>query len=182
MSVYLISLIREFNFRDFSKVMVRTHLISGIVFVLFAVLGDSVFEDIFKVRFASFLIFGGIIFLLIGIRSVFSGPAVFIETRGSPEHIVGSITMPFMIAPGTISASVLIGAALPPADAAMAVGLAVFCSLFSITLFKFLHDKIKKRNERLLSGYVEVTGRIVALFTGTYAVEMISRGCTILIK
>jgi small neutral amino acid transporter SnatA (MarC family) len=182
MSIYLIGLIREFSWRDFGKVMLRAHLISGVVFVLFAVVGDSIFENVFKVRFASFLVFGGIVFLLIGIRSVFAGPAALIETRGDPEHIVGSVTMPFMIAPGTLSASVLIGASVPAGNAAVAICIAIFCSLLSIMLFKYIHDTIKKRNERLLSGYVEVTGRVVALFTGTYAIEMIARGVAVLFK
>ena len=40
---------------------------------------------------------------------------------------------------------------------------------------------MKKRYERLLSRYVEVVGRIVALFTGTYAIEMIARGVALLL-
>jgi multiple antibiotic resistance protein len=182
MSVYLIGLIRQFTRHDFGRVMLRAHLISCAAFILFAVVGESIFESVFKVRFASFLVFGGIVFLLIGIRSVFSGTGVLFETSGDPEHIAGAVTMPFMIAPGTLSASVLIGASLPPASAITAVCIAVIVSFLSIMLFKYCHDSLMTRNERLLSRYVEVTGRVVALFTGTYAIEMIARGVVILFK
>ena len=64
MSVYLIQLIRDLSFNEFNKVIVRAHVISFIAFVIFAIAGESIFEDIFKVRFASFLIFGGIVFLM----------------------------------------------------------------------------------------------------------------------
>ncbi|MBQ0725000.1 MAG: MarC family protein [Cycloclasticus sp.] len=179
-SIYLISLIRDLTLKEFVKVMVRAHVISGIVFVIFAITGEGVFEDVFNVRFGAFLIFGGIIFLWIGIQSIFSGKIVLIDTHGNPEHVAGSVAMPFMIAPGTISASVLIGSSLPAPSAAMAIGIAISFSLVSIIVFKLIHDPLKKRNERLLSRYVEVVGRVVALFTGTYAIEMIARGITLL--
>ena len=182
MSIYLISLIKELSLREFTLVMVRAHIISGLAFVLFAVAGESIFENVFQVRFASFLIFGGIIFLLIGIRSVFSGKMALIETRGNPEHIAGAVAMPFMIAPGTLGASVLIGSTLPNGMAATAIFIAVLASLVSIMVFKLIHDPVKKRNERLLNRYVEIIGRVVDLFTGTYAIEMIARGLEIFIK
>jgi len=180
MSIYLMTLIRELAFRDFWAVMLRAHLISVVVFIVFAIAGERIFEEVFKVRFASFLIFGGIIFLLIGVRSVFSGKIVLFETRGDPEHLAGSVAMPFMIAPGTISASVLVGASLPPVHSALAVAMAVSASLCSIVLFKYIHDPLVARHERLLNRYVEIIGRVVAIFTGTYAIEMIVRGCEVL--
>ena len=134
-SIYLISLIRDLSLKEFMKVMIRAHVISGIVFVIFAITGEGIFENIFNVRFGAFLIFGGIIFLWIGIQSVFSGQVVLIDTRGDPEHIAGSIAMPFMIAPGTISASVLIGSSLPAQSAAIAVVIAISFSLVSIVIF-----------------------------------------------
>lgn len=179
-SIYLIDLIRELTLKEFIKVMMRAHLISGAVFVIFAITGESIFEDVFKVRFGAFLIFGGVIFLWIGIQSIFSGKFVLIETRGDPEHIAGAVAMPFMIAPGTISASVLIGSSLPASSATIAIIVAILSSLTSIIVFKLIHDPLKKRNERLLNRYVEVTGRVVALFTGTFAIEMIARGMALL--
>ena len=182
MSVYLINLIRELPQRDFTKVVIRAHIISFVAFAIFAISGESIFENVFKVRFASFLIFGGIIFLMIGIKAVFSGQISLFETRGDPEHIAGAIAMPFMIAPGTLSASVLIGSSLPRNTAILAIALAVIGSLVSLILFKFIHDPLKKNNERLLNRYVEIIGRVVAVFTGTYAIEMIANGIRLLLK
>jgi multiple antibiotic resistance protein len=182
MSVYLINLIRELPQRDFTKVVIRAHIISFIAFTIFAISGERIFEDVFKVRFASFLIFGGIIFLMIGVKAVFSGQISLLETRGDPEHIAGAIAMPFMIAPGTLSASVLIGSSLPRNTAILAIALAVVGSLVSLILFKFIHDPLKKNHERLLNRYVEIIGRVVAVFTGTYAIEMIANGIRLLLK
>lgn len=182
MSVYLIHLIRELTLREFTKVVIRAHLISFVAFLIFAISGESIFENVFKVHFASFLIFGGIVFLMIGIKAVFSGHITLLETRGDPEHIAGAIAMPFMIAPGTLSASVLIGSSLPGSGAILAIAIAVIGSLVSLILFKFIHDPLKKSNERLLNRYVEIFGRVVAVFTGTYAIEMIANGIRLLLK
>jgi multiple antibiotic resistance protein len=173
-SIYLIGLIRDLSLRVFFSVMLRAHIISGSVFLLFAVAGEKIFEEVFHVRFGAFLIFGGIIFLWIGIQSVFSGKFLLIETQGNPEYLAGSVAMPFMIAPGTISASVLIGSSLPVSSALIAITFAVALSLVSIVTFKLIHDPLKKHKERLLNRYVEIAGRVVALFTGTYAIEMIA--------
>ena len=182
MSIYLISLIKDLSFKDFMGVMLRAHIISGVTFIVFSMAGESIFENVFNVRFASFLIFGGIIFLRIGINSVFSGKVVLLETNGNPEHLAGSVAMPFMIAPGTLSASVFIGSTQPMGSATLAITIAVLASFLSIMTFKLIHDPLKSKNERLLNRYVEVVGRVVALFTGTYAIEMIVRGVEIIIK
>lgn len=182
MSVYLVSFIRELDGRDFARVMRRAHLIALGVFCLFAVAGDRLFENVLQVRFASFLIFGGIVFLMIGLRSVFSGTTALVETCGIPAHISGAAAMPFMIGPGTVSASVLAGAQLAWPLALAAVSFAVAASWVSIVGFKYLLDRVRRRNEALVERYIEVSGRIVALFTGTFAVEMIVRGVEMLIQ
>ena len=53
-SIYLISLIRDLSFIEFTTVMIRAHVISGIVFVIFAITGEGIFENIFNVRFGAF--------------------------------------------------------------------------------------------------------------------------------
>ena len=90
--------------------------------------------------------------------------------------------MPFMIAPGTLSASVLIGSSLPSNGAILAITIAVIGSLVSLVIFKFIHDPLKRNNERLLNRYVEIIRRVVAIFTGTYAIEMIANGIRLLVK
>lgn len=176
MSVYLASLIEKFDGPDFARIMKRAHVIALFIFVIFAIAGESIFINFFNVRFSSFLIFGGIIFLMIGIKSVFHGPGALIETRGEPAHISGAAAMPFMIGPGTISASIMAGAHQSSAMASLSVGTALILSYLSIVWFKQMLDSVKQRSETLLQRYLEVTGKIIALFTGTYAVEMIIKG------
>jgi len=51
--------------------MIRAHVIIGVVFMIFAITGEGMFEYVFNVRFGAFLIFGGIILLWIGFNLYF---------------------------------------------------------------------------------------------------------------
>jgi small neutral amino acid transporter SnatA (MarC family) len=176
MSVYLIDLITDLPRALFVRVLTRGALISGAVFVLFAWGGDAIFSDVLQVRFASFQIFGGIVFLLIGARLVLTGADAMRAMRGQPEHIAGSIAMPFMIGPGTVSASVVVGARLPVLHAIAVIAAALAITVALVTAIKLAHDFLKERNAGLIDRYMEVVGRVSALLIGTFAVDMIFEG------
>jgi small neutral amino acid transporter SnatA (MarC family) len=174
--VYLLDVIQKLDFRVFSLVMIRATIISLVVFYVFAAVGNAVFSDVVQAEFASFQIFGGIVFLLIAIQFVFRGSAAIELLRGESKHLAGAIAMPVMIGPGTISASVVIGQRLPTASAISAITLGVLVSVLVMLLLKRLHDYVRPRREELVERYIEVTGRITALFVGTISVDMIMRG------
>lgn len=174
--IYLIDLIQELSNRDFLRVMVRAGAISCGVFIIVALAGDAIFTQVLQVKFASFQIFGGIIFLLIGIQFMFTGPEAIRNMRGKPEHVAGAIAMPIMIGPSTVSASILVGGRLPPTLAAAAVVVAVFVTVGILILLKHLHDAARPRNAKLIERYLEIMGRVTALVIGTYSIEMIMQG------
>lgn len=176
MSVYLLDLITDLPGATFVRVLARGALISAVVFSLFAWGGDAIFSDVLHVRFASFQVFGGVIFLLIGARFVFSGADAMRSMRGQPEHIAGSIAMPFMIGPGTVSASVVVGARLPLADAVIVIFATLAATVALVAVIKLAHDYLKERNARVVDRYIETVGRVSALLIGTFAVEMIFEG------
>jgi multiple antibiotic resistance protein len=176
MSIYLMDLIQELDRKTFGQVLTRGALISLGVFLICAWAGEAIFTHILHARFASFMIFGGIIFLVIGVRFVVVGSETLKTLRGRPEHLGGSIAMPFMIGPGTVSASVLAGTRLNVVEASLAILLALALVVAGLVTFKWVHDYVRERNERLIQRYLEVTGRIMALVIGTFAIEMILQG------
>ena len=176
MSVYLIDLITDLPRAVFVRVLARGALISGAVFALFAWSGDAIFSDVLQVRFASFQIFGGIIFQLIGVRLVITGADAMRAMRGQPEHIAGSIAMPFMIGPGTVSASVVVGARLPVLHAIAVIAAALAVTVALVAAIKVAHDALRERHTQLINRYMEIVGRISALLIGTFAIEMIFEG------
>ena len=174
--IYLVDVVQTLERRQFARVLIRAALLAGVVFCGFAILGDAVFSDLVQARFASFQIFGGIVFLLIGIQFVFKGPTAIEMLRGKSECLAGAIAMPVLIGPGTISASVIIGKRLEPLLACAAVLVAVVTSIAIILLLKLTHDFVRPRRELLIQRYIEIAGRVTALYAGTVAVQMIMEG------
>jgi small neutral amino acid transporter SnatA (MarC family) len=174
--VYMIDAFERLEPSTFRHVVFRAGMISSGVFSVAALLGDMLFRDVLQAQFASFQVFGGVIFLMIGLRFIFEGNSTVIKLRGEASHVAGAIAMPIMIGPGTIGASIVIGKRLDPPFAIGAVLIAVAASVLSIIVLKHLYDFVRERNERLVKRYIEVTGRVTALVIGTFAVEMIMRG------
>lgn len=175
LSVYLSDLMKALDLATLARQLVRAAVISFAVFATFAVVGDKIFQDILQVSFFSFQIFGGITFLIIGIRLIAgSGPPV--ELRPNGGHVSGAIAMPFIVGPGTISASVVAGARLPSSLALLSIAIALTTAMSAILLVKALQDAARKRDERLVQRYTEVAGRATALFTGSFAIEMMLSG------
>jgi small neutral amino acid transporter SnatA (MarC family) len=174
--VYLIDVMQKLDRRQFSQVLMRAGVIASLVFCCFAILGDVVFSDFVQVDFASFQIFGGIVFLLIGIQFVFRGPLAIEILRGESEHLAGAIAMPVLIGPGTISASVVIGERHEWIPACFAVLLAVIISVIIMLILKAAYDYVQPRQERLVQRYIEIAGRVMALYVGTVSIDMIMKG------
>ncbi|MBW3600514.1 MAG: MarC family protein [Planctomycetes bacterium] len=176
MSIYLLDLIEGLEAGVFRNVLVRGTFIAGAVFILFAGAGDAVFSSVLQVRFSAFLIFGGVVFLIVAVRYVMQGSEAIRDLRGPPEHLAGSIAMPFMIGPGTVSASILAGSRQPFLWAALAVVAALTLTVIGVILLKLLHDFVKTSNESLVRRYIDVVGRVSAFVIGTIAIEMILKG------
>ena len=156
--------------------LLRASIIASIVFCGFAILGDAIFVRFMQVEFASFQIFGGIVFFLIGLQFVFRGPTAIEILQGESKHLAGAIAMPVFIGPGTISAAIIIGKKHDPVTACGIVIAMVFVCAGTIILLKLLHDALLPRKEAIVQRYIEIAGRVTALVVGTIAIDMIMRG------
>ena len=174
--VYLTDIVQKLGQREFGQVLLRASVISSIVFCSFAILGDAIFVRFMQVEFASFQIFGGIVFFLIGLQFVFRGPTAIDILQGESKHLAGAIAMPVFIGPGTISACVVIGKKHDPIVACIVVVFSVLVCAATLVLLKKLHDIVLPRKEAIVQRYVEIAGRVTALIVGTIAIDMIMRG------
>jgi multiple antibiotic resistance protein len=105
-----------------------------------------------------------------------SGGATLVTLRGEPAQIAGTVAMPFMIGPGTVSAATMAGLRLEPLGAAAAIVGAVGGSAALLLVFKLLFDWIGARNAPLTERYVQIASRISAMAMGAIAVEMTMKG------
>ena len=174
--VYLIDVLEKLDRKQFTRVLLRAGMIATLVFWCFVILGDAIFSEIVHAQFASFQIFGGIVWLVIGLQFVFQGPTAIKILRGESQHLAGAIAMPILIGPGTISASVIIGKRHEAIPACATVLSTVIVSTLIMIGLKALHDYVRPKREPLIHRYIEIAGRITALFVGTVSVEMIMQG------
>jgi small neutral amino acid transporter SnatA (MarC family) len=174
--IYLVDLVEKLDRRSFARILFQGSFIATVVFCCFAILGDVIFSSIVQAEFASFQIFGGVIFFLIGLQFVFKGPTAIEVLRGDSKNLAGAIAMPVLIGPGTISASVVIGKRHEALVACGIIITAVIVSFAIMLVLKSLHDYVRPRSEPVVKRYIEIAGRITALYVGTVAVEMIMQG------
>ncbi len=180
--IYLVDVVKCKPKKDFIKILTQAGFISFIVFSLFAVLGDTIFRNIFNANFSSFQIFGGVIFLLIGIQFVFKGGAAIEGLRGESKHVAGAIAMPIFIGPGTISYSVILGEKLSKTESLISIAITLFLCVSILFILKSVYDKIHQKKEYLVEQYIDIAGRITALLIGTISIEMIMKGTSEWIK
>ncbi len=174
--VYLTDIVQKLDQKEFNRVLLRASIISSIIFCIFSLLGDAIFVRFMQVEFASFQIFGGIVFFLIGLQFVFRGPTAIEILQGESKYLAGAIAMPVFIGPGTISAAVIIGKKHDPLVACVIVFAMVLVCAGAMVLLKKLHDVMLPRNEAIVQRYLEIAGRVTALVVGTIAIDMIMRG------
>jgi len=176
MVIYIIDYVHDADKKEFLYIIMKAGTISFIVFSIFVKFGYDIFALLLQAEFESFQIFGGIIFLILGVRYVFRGQKAFRFLRGNKDNVAASLAMPLMIGPGSISASVIAGKMLGFYLGVLAVFTSVFVSVVVLYVLKITYDYVKPRNERLIDRYVEIMGRIAALIVGTFAIEMIMEG------
>ena len=182
MSIYMMGFIRHSETKAFNKGLVQGSLIAYVVFMLFAWGGEAIFSTYLNVRFESFQIFGGLIFLVIGYRFVFQGADTIGEMRdGVPENLATTIAMPFMIGPGTIGAAVVTGMSLPIGAAAIVIAFTLFVCCSVLIIMKLSHDHLRYSHAKYINHYFDIVGRLSALLIGTIAIDMIVTGVTGLI-
>ena len=182
MSVYMVGMIRNTEARIFNRALIQGSAIAFLVFIFFAWGGEQIFNQYLNVRFESFQIFGGIIFLVIGYRYVFQGADTIGEIRGAPEHLAGTVAMPFMIGPGTISAAVVTGMDVGLTGAVMVMAATLLLTCIILILMKFMHDNLRYRHAKYVDYYFDIVGRLAALLIGTIAVDMIVTGISHLVQ
>ena len=75
-----------------------------------------------------------------------------------------------------VSASLIIGKRHDQLEAVAVIFVGVVLAIMAVIALKSLHDFVLPRREPLVNRYIEIIGRISALYVGTVAVEMIMKG------
>jgi small neutral amino acid transporter SnatA (MarC family) len=176
LSVYLFEVLRRHSTKQVAAMLMRACFIATAVLGAFAVGGERLLTDVLQIRFFAFQIFGGIVFLIIGLKFILEGASTVSLLRGEPEQLAGTVAMPFLIGPGTISIAALAGARHGPLPGVGVVIAALVTTGIVLVTLQMLFERVKERNASLLERYAEVAGRVSGFLAGSLSIEMITTG------
>ena len=174
--LYLRELFERLRFRVFLGVHLRASLYSFIIFAIFATAGDPLLQHVFQVRLGSLQVFGGLVNLFVAYRYITAGAGSTVLFSGKISELAPNITLPYMVGPGMLWVSILMGRAYP-----FYVALALIAGVLTINVVAVLgaytlFQSGEQRRETRLAKYLGVLMRMMALFVGAIGVEMIVGG------
>jgi small neutral amino acid transporter SnatA (MarC family) len=174
--VYLQDLMTSLTVRDFAGMHLRATLLSFGVFVLFAFVGDLLLSDVFHVQLAALQIFGGLIILYIAYRYFANGAGSNLLFRGDIGDLASEVSLPYMVGPGTLWISILIGRRVDWLTALLAIGGVLAINMIFVILVRIVFERLYARRNTMLGKYFSILMRTNTLFIGAIAVQMILTG------
>ena len=174
--LYLRELFDTMRLRTFLAVHLRASFYSFIIFVVFAISGEPILSDLFQIRLGSLRVFGGLINLYVAYRYITVGEGSTQLFRGDVADLAPKIALPYMVGPGMLWVSILIGnrhGAVPGAGIIAGVlGVNLVFVLCAYGVFR----SAEGARETAFTKYFAMLMRIMALFVGAVGVEMIVGG------
>ncbi len=157
--VYLRDLMTRLSVEDFAGMHVRATALSFGVFVLFAFVGDMLISDVFHVRLAALQIFGGMIILLIAYRYFAEGAGSNLLFRGDIAQLASEVSLPYMVGPGTLWLSILIGRKVDALTAILAIGGVLAINMVFVVLVRIVFERLYARRNTMLGKYFSILMR-----------------------
>ena len=175
--LYLKCVIDDLDVKTFSLVYAKASLISLVIYVIFALIGDEIFTRFFKIRFESFKIFGGIIIFAYAFSFIMYGAKSMIQTKENLDDLASEIALPFMVGSGTLYLSILIGRMAGSFSVILSIFFSVIIVNYSLVwLFVFIKDQFRKRQQIVFDKYMGILMRLNGFFMGAIGVHMILDG------
>lgn len=159
----------------FIQVLLRASIISGAIYVLFAVFGQAIFQAL-GVDFEAFRVFGGIVLISFALSFILQGKKSMITTRGELSTIAAEVALPFIVGAGTITLSILAGEALNPARGAITITAVMITNFVVVICLALLRQSLKPRLQIVFDKNAEILLRINGFIVGAYGVDLIITG------
>lgn len=157
------------------QVMLKASFISGLIYIIFAVFGQSIFSFL-KVDFEAFRVFGGIVLLSFALSFILQGKESMIRTRGELNKIAAEVALPFIVGAGTITLSILVGEALSPLKSIFTILMVMMANFFIIMGLAQVRGGLNKRLQTTFDKNAEILLRLNGFIVGAYGVDLIITG------
>lgn len=174
--LYLRSLFDQLSFRAFAGVHLRATLYSFAIFLVFAMFGDPILHDVFQVRLGSLQVFGGLVNLYVAYRYITAGEGSVVLFRGDISDLAPSITLPYMVGPGMLWVSILMGRLHHAPVVFLMIGVVLGVNMAFVFAARMLFQSAESERETGFAKSFAVLMRLMALFVGAIGVEMMVGG------
>lgn len=180
--LYLKPVMGDLSDADFRSVFLKASIISFCIFLIFLLLGDLVFQQVFRIQFDSFRIFGGIVLFSFAYMFIVQGKKAFIQIKGDLHDLASEIALPFMVGAGTISLTVLLSAEMNMYMGVLTLLIIMVINFVMVMGLKQIRNKIpSKRIQKAFDKNMELLLRINGFFLGAIGIDMIITGISNLI-
>lgn len=181
--LYLKNVADELDLRTFAQVYGRASIMSFIIYVLFAVVGEGLFTQFFNISFESFKIFGGIIIFSYAFLFIMNGAKGLVQLKENLDDMASEIALPFIVGAGTIYLSILIGLNTPNvAWAGGIIGGVMIVNFLTVVALVFVKELFRKKRKVAFDKYVGIAMRLNAFFMGAIGVNMVVGGILAVFK
>lgn len=175
--LYLEPIRKDLDHKQFIRVIFKATLISLSVCLVFFFTGEWIFEQVFRINFESFRIFGGIIIFSYAYFYIVKGQKALIMIKEDLDDLASEIALPFMVGAGTLSLTILLSV-----KQSMLIGSGLLVIVFLVNFFllfvlKWIRDQFDKRKFRkAYDKNMEVLLRLNGFFIGAIGVNMVVSG------
>ena len=174
--LYLTNLMNETSTRDFGRIYLEGSLITFVICLICAYLGDRVIFEMFGVTLPSMRVFGGLINLQLSYSYIMRGPEGIKLFKGDINELAQQIALPVMVGAGVVWVSMRMGRLYNPLVVAAIFAIVLAVNFVCVLGYQALFKRVRGRLELLLVKYFGVAMRFNALLVGALSVDMILGG------
>lgn len=174
--LYLTPLMRDTERMQFIRILMEGVVLTYIVCLGCAFVGEWLLFEMFQVRLAAMRVFGGLINLQLAWMYVMKGPEGVKLFSGSVSELAQQIALPIMIGAGVIWISMRIGRVHSPPATALIILCALAVNLLAILSYHYLLTATTGPWGLAVVKYLGMAMRLNALIVGAISIEMILGG------
>ena len=175
--LYLKPVMKDLSDADFRSVFLKASMISFCVFLVFLVFGDLIFQQVFRIDFESFRIFGGIVLFSFAYIFIVQGKKAFIQIKGDLHDLASEIALPFMVGAGTISLTILMSQQMKLWQGFVSLGLIMLTNFIIIMGLKQIRRGMRSKSfQTAFDKNMELLLRINGFFLGAIGIDMVVTG------
>jgi multiple antibiotic resistance protein len=172
--LYMKGIMASLRHRVFLWVLFRASLISFFIYYFFALVGEWVFSNVFRIDFESFKVFGGLVLFYHAFVFIIKGGESMITLKGSLDELAAEIALPFIVGAGSISVCILIGNENNAAVTALQIAGALVVNYVVIIALKAAREFTKRKIDKdVFDKYMAILVRVIGFMVGAVGVDLV---------